>query len=300
MNRYVRVCRFRFLDLPAEVRNIIYSLLLVFHGPVHPVSGLPTSVTLQYIQLRKEHREALAVPRTALEILCINQQTHQEAAKIFYHDNELIFSAPGDLQAFLYTLGRVRLDSLRSVTFFHLDRRREAKVDRLLALRLKDAVLTMRLLPGLRKFHLLIELSWRERDSSEEENPADLPYRTYPAYLPRAEGLFKLKNIADIACRHLPADDWKTIRAVKRSLGKTCLVPTNISAVACRWLKRARLTVNYTLTEVGTEMHCGRFWTALIVESAKAAHAGRVKTIRSDGLLVSLYRVTGAARCGSQ
>lgn len=150
------------------------------------------------------------MPRTALEILCINQQTHQEAAKIFYHDNELIFSAPGDLQAFLYTLGRVRLDSLRSVTFFHLDRRREVKFDRLLALRLKDAVLTMRLLPGLRKFHLLIELSWRERDSSEEENPADLPYRTYPAYLPCAEGLFKLNNIADIACRHLPADDWKS------------------------------------------------------------------------------------------
>jgi hypothetical protein len=240
------------------------------------------------------------VPRTALEILRIDQQINQEAAKLFYHDNKLVFSAPADLQTFSYTLGSVRLHSLRSVTLIYLDRRGEASTGTITALKLKDAVLTMRLLPGLRKFHLLIELSCRERDPPDEENPADMPHRTYPAYLPCAKGLFKLKNIADIACRHLPADDWKTIRAVKRSLGKTCLVPTNISAVACRWLKRARLTVNYTLTEVGTEMHCGRFWTALIVESAKAAHAGRVKTIRSDGLLVSLYRVTGAARCGSQ
>lgn len=74
---------------------------------------------------------------------------------------------------------------------------------------LKDVILTIRLLPGLRKFHLLIESSWRERDQEYEENPANLPNKTYPAYLPCAEGLFKLRNLTDIACRYVLAKDWK-------------------------------------------------------------------------------------------
>jgi hypothetical protein len=188
---------------------MIYSLVLTFPGPTYPISGLPTSVTSQYIQLREEHKQDLPVPGSALGILCTSHQIHQEARKLFYHDNELVFSAPVDLQSFLYTLGSIRLDSLRNVTLFYIDRRKKAKTDSSRVLKLKDAVLSLRLLPGLRKFHLLIESPWRLRDPGDEENPADMDKKTYPSYLPCAEGLFKLRNLTDIACRHLPAEDWK-------------------------------------------------------------------------------------------
>jgi hypothetical protein len=118
-------------------------------------------------------------------------------------------STPLDLQSFLYTLGSARSDSLRSVTLFHIDQRHDRKIDKSLELRLKDAILTMRLLPGLRKFHLLIELGSREHDEEYQDNPAELRPRTYPSQLPCAEGLFKLRNLTDIACSHLPAEDWK-------------------------------------------------------------------------------------------
>ena len=199
---------------------MIYSLLLTFPGPTYPISGMPTSVTSQYIQLRKQDRGNLPVPQSALAILCTNHEIHREAEKVFYHDNELVFSAPADFQSFLYTLGSVRSDSLRNVTLFYLDRRNDPKADKSLVLLLKDAVLTIRMLPGLRKFHLLIEAPWRDRDPEYEDNPADLPKKTYPAYLPCAEGLFKLRNITDIACRHLPAEDWKNNPRSRTEPGK--------------------------------------------------------------------------------
>jgi hypothetical protein len=188
---------------------MIYELLFVFDGPTYPVSGLPTSVTSQKVVVRPKDRAALPVPRSAMEMLCVNRQIHSEARKLFYVENELVFSTPLDLQSFLYTLGSARSDSLRSVTLFHIDQRHDRKIDKSLELRLKDAILTMRLLPGLRKFHLLIELGSREHDEEYQDNPAELRPRTYPSQLPCAEGLFKLRNLTDIACSHLPAEDWK-------------------------------------------------------------------------------------------
>jgi hypothetical protein len=189
---------------------MIYDLLLVFSGPTYPISGPPTSVTSQYRQLRKKaDRAALPVPLSALEVLCTNHQIHTEAKKIFYHDNDLVFSASLDLLSFLYTLGSVRSDSLRSVTLFYIDGRCMTTFDPSLDSDLKNALLAIRSLPGLRKFHLLFEKEQRDRHPLDQENPADLPYRIYPAYLPCAEGLFKLRNLTDIACRHLPAEDWK-------------------------------------------------------------------------------------------
>jgi hypothetical protein len=189
---------------------MMYALILTFPGPMYPISGMPTSVTSQYIQLREEKWKDLPVPRSALEILCTNDQVHQEARKIFYHDNELVFSTPVDLQSFLYTLGSARFDSLRNVTLFYIDRRKASKAYSSQISKLKDAVLTLRLLPGLRKFHLLIESPKREHDLADEKIPAEMHKKTYPAHLPCAEGLFKIRNVTDNACRHLPAEDWKS------------------------------------------------------------------------------------------
>ena len=109
---------FRFLDLPPEVRNLIYRQLLTFRGPTYPTNGTPTSVKSQHKDLRQKKRDAIPVPQSALNILCTNQQIHKEAMKLFYQENDLVFSAPETLQPFLSSLGDRRLDSLRSVTLF--------------------------------------------------------------------------------------------------------------------------------------------------------------------------------------
>lgn len=176
-------------------------MLLVFPGPTYPITGLPTSVRSQQHRMRRETRNAVPVPKSALEILCTNHQIHDEAKKIFYHDNELVFSHPVDLLAFLFTLGDGRLEGLRSVTLFHMDYCPSIDKE---GLKLRDGLLALRLLPGLRKFHLLIDFPKRGVDYNPAESGA-----TYPSDLPHVEGLFKLKNVSDIACRHLPAEDWK-------------------------------------------------------------------------------------------
>ena len=45
---------FRFLDLPPEVRNLIYRQLLTFRGPTYPTNGTPTSVKSQHKDLRQK------------------------------------------------------------------------------------------------------------------------------------------------------------------------------------------------------------------------------------------------------
>jgi hypothetical protein len=184
---------------------MIYELLLIFPGPTYPISGLPTSVKSQHVHMREAQRNAVLVPKSALEILCINRQIHNEAKKLFYLDNDFVFSRSAHLQSFLFTLGDGRLESLRSVTIFHIDYNPD--IDTKNKRDLKDSFLILRRLPGLRKFHLLIDFHSRDYPF-HKQNPA---YQdpTYPASLPHIEGLFKLRNVPDIACRHIPAEDWK-------------------------------------------------------------------------------------------
>ncbi|GAB7333538.1 hypothetical protein MBLNU13_g05116t2 [Cladosporium sp. NU13] len=83
---------FRFLDLPPELRNMIYRMLLLFPG----------------------HRtQTRRVPWSALEILRINRQVHDEARKLFYQ-NDLVFSDPTDMQDFMYSLSDARARSYKS------------------------------------------------------------------------------------------------------------------------------------------------------------------------------------------
>lgn len=202
---HAQVGHLRFLDLPAEVRNMIYGLLLVFPGPTYPTREPPTSVISQQSHMRRRKRDAVPVPKSALEMLCVNRQIHDEARKLFYHDNEFVFSWPTGLQSFLFTLGDGRLQTLRSVTLFHTYYRSYTSEKEKRAL--KICLFAMRFLPGLRKFHLLVDFSTRAYPF-HDQNPAHQG-ALYPSALPHVEGLFKLKNLSDIACRHLPAEDWK-------------------------------------------------------------------------------------------
>jgi hypothetical protein len=95
-------------------------MLLVFSGPTHPSIGKPISVTLQLQGRHQKARDALPVPHSALSLLCVNRQIHDEAQKLFYQ-NDLVFDTPAQLQTFMLSLLDERLDSLRSLTFFYED-----------------------------------------------------------------------------------------------------------------------------------------------------------------------------------
>ena len=72
---------FRFLDLPPEIRNWIYSLTLCFDGAVHPSTGPPSSKSTR--EKPDYHYET----ESALRLLEVNRLIHFEAREVFYFYN---------------------------------------------------------------------------------------------------------------------------------------------------------------------------------------------------------------------
>jgi hypothetical protein len=187
---------FRFLDLPPELRNMIYSMLLLFSGPTYPVAGKPLSVTSRCKFKRRAGREALPVPLSALNILLVNKQIHDETHKLFYQ-NDLVFSRPTEMIDFMCSLGDARLDCLRSLTLFCKDSSEDVNEDeRVTETGLGSNLLVIRRLRGLQKLHLLL----RFRNISLQKavttmsfiDPVDV------SQLKDARMLFTLRGVVDI------------------------------------------------------------------------------------------------------
>lgn len=181
-------------------------MLLVFDGPTYPVSGRPISVETQIKHMRRNKIDDLPVPPSALEILRVNRQVHNEACGIFYKENSLVFSRPGDLYSFTLSLSDQRLHSVRELTCFHEEvfssTQSEAKANRTMNLALG-------LVPrfkNLRKLHLClrhrrINIVGLVRSDDERAGLSDL------ATLAGLETLFTLRNIPDIKVRDLDLED---------------------------------------------------------------------------------------------
>jgi hypothetical protein len=181
-------------------------MLLVFDGPTYPVAGKPISVTTQIKHMRRNKIDEIPVPRSALEILLVNHQVHNEACGIFYTENSLVLSHPIDLYSFTLSLGDQKLDRVRELTCFYEEvfpsTQSKNKANRTMKLALG---LNPRF-KNLRKLHLCL----RQR----RINPVSFILLSDQwldlidtATLPGVDTLFALRNISDVKVRDLDLED---------------------------------------------------------------------------------------------
>lgn len=188
---------FRFLDLSAELRNIIYGMLLVIPGTTFPVTESLTTT-----KSRKG-----AVPGSALNILCVNRQLHREAYAHFYSQNHLAFATPVSLQTFLLNLGHAKFDSLQNLTFFYDQKHNSYQWrDQLSPM---DLILSMlRSIRGLRKLHIILQGPLKDHLTVREIQ--NLP-NIHPPFIPGAKALFSLRNLTDFKIYSpFPAKNYRT------------------------------------------------------------------------------------------
>ena len=179
---------------------MIHSMLLLIHGPTYPVPGKPLSVTSRHKYKSKAGRDALRVPLSALEILQVNRQVHDEAHKLFYQ-NDLVFSSPTEMHDFMCSLSDQRFDCLRSLTFFCDEISVTTSKSGVIETGLGVTLLLLRRFNGLQKLHLLLQfrLIW------ETANPwvKDFVDSVDVSRLQDAKTLFTLRGVADIMVQDL-------------------------------------------------------------------------------------------------
>lgn len=222
-------------------------MLLVFPGVLYPRTDKPTSVTHEFPYLRNVDRESIPVPHSALAILQTTRQIHNEAASIFYSQNDLVFSYPAHLQAFTLNLETPRLESVTSVTLFFKDHNEGG-------LHTMDVTLgLLRRMRGLKKFHLLVEqhmarLYWWNSSQLRQGSPATLH---------GVAKLFSLRGITDIKVRDLDLED-RVLSVGAYSSHNPDKPGVKVQAQVLKHFNRG-----LTLTQSGTvvhELYTKRFW----------------------------------------
>lgn len=99
---------FRWVDLPAEMRNIIYQKTLTHDGPIALCHGLVHNrhrVRQERIRIgyftKEDYEQVELVPN----LLLLNKATYAEAGPMLYGQNKLSFNNCQSLYHFLYRLG---------------------------------------------------------------------------------------------------------------------------------------------------------------------------------------------------
>jgi len=191
---------FRIFDLPNELRNQICNELLSFIGVVYPSNRAPSSVAAMARWHREDQRDRIlaSAPSSALDLLAVNKQFYDEAVGIFYCTNDFVFSWPSEMQGFLASIGPKRLTFVRSITLFHKDHREGVT-------HTADITLQMlRLLPNLRKFHLLVREAMLRHSNGV---PGTLSYEGNPGQIHGVVNLFSLRKLEDVRVRDLHMED---------------------------------------------------------------------------------------------
>lgn len=118
---------FRFLDLPPEIRNMVYkevlhSGLVVHHAHSNDrfFGSRPCQCgdwAAHKFHIWRDDRELPSVdPNKLLAVLSVNRQIYSEAVPVFYGENEFIFANLSMLHNFLKNISLPRRQALRDVT----------------------------------------------------------------------------------------------------------------------------------------------------------------------------------------
>ncbi|KAF2678320.1 hypothetical protein K458DRAFT_409060 [Lentithecium fluviatile CBS 122367] len=105
----------RFLDLPPELRNRIYSFVLCGKGPINPSTRPPTS---SYTDCRVP-KIPTETPHSALALLQTNKQVFQEAVGIYYGSNAFVFYYPIQSMMFLESISGTRKSYIKNITLWY-------------------------------------------------------------------------------------------------------------------------------------------------------------------------------------
>lgn len=110
---------FRFLDLPSELRNHVYSILLEEDGPIsmwsHKIlneARRPVRYSYRYTdgKVKRDGSNGKRVnsEHSSAAILGVSKQVHAEAASILYGSNSFTFAGIKELQPFLARTASMR------------------------------------------------------------------------------------------------------------------------------------------------------------------------------------------------
>jgi hypothetical protein len=103
---------FPFLDLPPEIRNMIYRYLLKSAKPIKP-PGFQTLYELR-VRLSKDNR---VIRDNKLGIACVCRQIKDEALAFYFGSNTFKFSYVQNMATFLYSIGGERRKHIRNISF---------------------------------------------------------------------------------------------------------------------------------------------------------------------------------------
>ncbi|KAK4545967.1 hypothetical protein LTR36_002531 [Oleoguttula mirabilis] len=182
---------FSFLSLSPELRNIVYDMLLRIPGQISPSPKSPTSAP-------KKHDPNSTVPSSALSLLAVNRQIHDEAVGIFYHHNAWLFHYSLHLHGFLQSLGPQRQSFLRDITVHYAD----LKSGGMSMVELTFALLKK--LTGLKRLEVVLhgELARKITCRYWWSGYSNI-HHANPAMIPGMKALFDLRGVEDIQIRDL-------------------------------------------------------------------------------------------------